>query len=177
MRKLFICYLVILLSLTAFSGMASSNRLETVRNFDLTQYMGKWYEIALLPNHFQKNCQCTTAQYALKNNHTMSIRNRCLKINQNRFTEALGKGWIPNKNEPSKLKIRFIWPFSGDYWILYLQNDYQYVLVGSPSHNYLWILSRKKAMPAKIYQKLINIARAHGFDPNKIHKTKQNCSN
>ena len=42
----------------------------------------------------------------------------------------------------AKLKVWFFWPFKGDYWIIDLDPDYQWAVVGVPSRKYLWILSR-----------------------------------
>jgi len=39
----------------------------------------------------------------------------------------------------AKLKVRFFWPFSGDYWIIDLGENYEYAVVGHPKRTYLWI--------------------------------------
>lgn len=148
----------------------------TVQHVDLKKYMGKWYEIASFPNHFQKGCRCTTAQYTLQKNNVL-VLNRCIKNNNKNFSTAKGKAWVPNENDNSKLKVRFFWPFSGNYWILYLESHYENVLVGSPNRKYLWILSRKKTMGDTTYQKIVGIAKEKGYDVNKLRKTIQNCTN
>lgn len=146
----------------------------TAKQVDLHRYMGKWYEIASFPNRFQKGCRCTSAQYILQGDKVL-VLNRCIKYNNNYFSEAKGKAWVTNKNDYSKLKVRFFWPFTGDYWILYLDLNYQHVLVGTPSRKYLWILSRSKTMDDSTYQKIVNIAKEKGFDVSKLRKTLQDC--
>ena len=65
---------------------------------------------------------------------------------------------MPDKNFPAKLKVQFFWPFSGDYWIIYLEKDYKYVLVGNPSFDNMWILSREKKMDETTYNMLLKKA-------------------
>lgn len=168
-------------SLLLFSALlcgctSPKNPPSTAQQVNLKEYMGTWYEIASFPNRFQKGCRCTSAEYKLLNNK-VSVLNRCIKGDNQYFSEAKGVAWLANKNDPSKLKVRFFWPFKGDYWILYVAPDYQYALVGSPKRNYLWILSRKKIMDEMTYQKLIKIAKQKGFDTSKLVKTTQNCNN
>jgi len=155
---------------------STKNPPATVKQVDLHKYMGKWYEIASFPNRFQKGCRCTTAQYTLQGDKVL-VLNRCIKNNNKNFTQAKGRAWAPDSNDKSKLKVRFFWPFSGDYWILYLEPHYQNVLVGSPSRKYLWILSRQKTMDNETYEKIVAIAKEKGYDVSKLRKTVQNCSN
>ena len=77
---------------------------------------------------------------------------------------------------PAKLKVQFFWPFSGDYWIIDLEKDYKYVLVGDPSFKYLWILAREKKMDENTYQMLLKKAVENGFDIKPLIKTEQDCN-
>jgi apolipoprotein D and lipocalin family protein len=82
---------------------------------------------------------------------------------------------VPDKTYPAKLKVRFFWPFSGDYWILALDPSYRFVLVGDPSRKYLWILSRTKKMDESDYRHLLGKAKENGFDIAKLMLVEQNC--
>jgi lipocalin len=84
--------------------------------------------------------------------------------------------WIPDKNSPAKLKVQFFWPFSGDYWIMDLDKDYRYVLVGEPSFKYLWILAREKKMDEPTYQMLLKKAVDNGYDVKTIIRVEQDCN-
>ena len=97
--------------------------------------MGKWYEIARLPNSFQKECSCTTAEYKIIDDY-ISVKNQCYKDSV--VTTATAKTWRVNDNDNSKLKVRFFWPFTGNYWILYVSDNYKYAVIGEPSRKYLW---------------------------------------
>jgi apolipoprotein D and lipocalin family protein len=69
--------------------------------------------------------------------------------------------------------VSFFWPFAGNYWILELGKDYEYVLVGDESRKYLWILSRTPQMDEVVYKELLDRARDKGFDISKLERNPQ----
>jgi apolipoprotein D and lipocalin family protein len=71
------------------------------------------------------------------------------------------------------LKVQFFWPFTSDYWIIDLADDYNYALVSKPSKKYLWILSRKPKIDEMVYQKIISRLKSKDFDISKLQKTQQ----
>ena len=79
-------------------------------------------------------------------------------------------------NSNSKLKITFFWPFKGDYWILALDPDYSWALVGTPNLRNLWILSRSPNLDAAVLDKLIEQARRLGFDTARLSFTTQDLA-
>jgi apolipoprotein D and lipocalin family protein len=169
-----------ILSLAVLLGIFASTKnpeLPTVEKVDLTKYAGQWFEIAKLPNRFEKGLECITATYTIKKNGKVEVRNGGIKIKNGKKQDIKGTAWVPNKNLPGVLKVRFFWPFAGDYYIMELDENYQYALVGSPSRDYLWILSREPQLNEKIYAKLIDTAKEQGFDISTMEKVKQHCSN
>jgi apolipoprotein D and lipocalin family protein len=175
-------------SLAAFSSvclasgtallLANKRELPVVDNVDLTRYSGKWFEIARLPASFERKCTGdVTATYALKPEGTIEVRNACRQAN-GKMTESTGTARLRDKAGPnSKLKVTFFWPFSGDYWILDLDQDYQWALVGTPDRKYLWILSRTPGINADVYGRLIARAKSLGFDISRMQRTQQAAAN
>ncbi|HKL38646.1 MAG TPA: lipocalin family protein [Bacteroidales bacterium] len=152
--------------------------LEVEESVNLERYAGKWYEIARLPNRFEKGLKCVTATYKLCEDGRIQVINRGHKIaGPGKVEEAKGVAHLKDKGQPAKLKVTFFWPFSGKYWILDLDERYRYALVGSPSRKYLWILSRSKTMDEKTYDRLLSEARARGFDISEMIRTLQDCDN
>ncbi|MDP3435959.1 MAG: lipocalin family protein [Bacteroidales bacterium] len=139
--------------------------LDSVQEFDIEKYMGKWYEIYRLPNSFEEGLEDITANYELKDDGTVIVTNEGrLKEDNSRIKQAKGKAWIPDPKEPSKLKVSFFWPFAGDYWVLKIDADYTNALVGDPSGKYLWILSRERKPDQKAINELKDYASDLGFD-------------
>lgn len=152
----------------------------TVKSVDLDKYSGKWFEIARYPNRFQKKCAGeVTATYTLKQDKKVEVLNNCVKENGD-TTKALGEAKIVDDKTNAKLKVRFApgwlsWlPFVwGDYWILELDENYEYAVVGSPDRDYLWILSRESNLNEETYSALLQKVEKLGFDPKKLVKTRQ----
>lgn len=167
-----------IISMFALFSCKSGKELSTVSRVDLEKYSGKWYEIARLPNSFEKGLKCVTAEYSLMENSKVKVVNSGHEIGnpQNKQT-AEGKAKVPNADYPGRLKVTFFWPFYGDYYIIHLDDNYQYALVGSPSRKYLWILARKKTISEDVKQKLLKIADEQGFKTDDLIWVKQDCKN
>lgn len=159
---------------SAFSGANSVPSLETVPRVELQRYLGKWYEIAKFPNRFQKGCDCATAQYSLRDDGDIRVENQCVKENENHTLKSTtGKAWIVDPITYAKLKVRFFWPFSGDYWIIDLGENYEYSVVSEPERNYLWILSRSPEILEPVYQGILERLREKDFDLTRLQKSRQ----
>lgn len=167
-------------SVKAYQPKFIKDDVTTVSSVDLKRYAGKWYEIARFPNRFQKQCVGnTTAEYSLKSDGNVEVINRCLKKN-GQYDDAKGKAKIVDKQSNAKLEVRFapavlsfipnVW---GDYWIIDLDPNYQYAVVGDPNRKYLWILSRTAEMTDATYQGILRKLEKMGYDPNKLVKTPQ----
>lgn len=173
--RLLILALLVVFSFTNCQG--QHMELSVVQDIDIERYLGKWYEIARFPHSFEKKLKCVTAEYAFKKNGKISVLNKgYLKTRPEVYKIASGTAWIPDKNQTGKLKVRFFWPFAGNYWIIDLDKEnYQYALVGENSRNYLWILCREKTMDQALYEKLVKKAKDQEFDVSLLEKVEQNC--
>jgi apolipoprotein D and lipocalin family protein len=167
--------IIILMILTSCSSPMKT--LTTVPDVDFSKYSGKWYEIARLPNSFEKGLVCCTAEYRPRDDGKISVINTGRKEdNIGKIKSVKGKAWAPDKNEPGRLKVQFFWPFSGGYYIFHLDKEnYQYALVGDPSRKYLWILARTPVIENSLYSELVEIARKNDFAVDMLLKVRQDC--
>ena len=169
-------FLILLaLSLIVFSC-ASTTKNDSpptvVNTVDLNRYLGKWYEIASYPAWFQKGCTGSTAEYSLLPDGKIQVINRCRKGNlEGPLKESKGKAEIVDTVTNAKLKVWFFWPFKGNYWIIDLDENYQWVVVGEPSRKYLWVLSRTPAMDEGLYRQITKTLPQKGYDPKRLRKT------
>jgi apolipoprotein D and lipocalin family protein len=137
---------------------------------DLKKYAGLWYEIAKIPNSFQDHCmRGTTAEYSLKSNGEIAVVNSCIDENGD-VDEADGVARVIDKKTNAKLEVSFVsflgWrPFWGDYWIIGLDDDYQWAVVGHPERKYGWILSRIKQPDEKTMNRIFEILKNRGYNP------------
>ena len=176
--------LATLCAIVLVSAAQAKQQLRVVPELDLARYAGQWYEIARFPNRFQKRCAGeVTAQYTLQPSGKISVLNRCRLENGGQI-QAEGEARVVGKGQPNSiLKVRFAPPFLsfipqvwGNYQIIALSPDYTVALVGDPSREYLWILSRSPRMDDATYNRLVEEARAQGFDVSRLRKTRQSAS-
>jgi len=146
--------------------------LQVAPSVDFDRYVGKWYEIARLPNRFQRACASdVTAAYTLRPDGKLNVVNTCRK-SDGAWKSAKGTARPAGGGQPgAKLKVTFFWPFSGDYWIVDLDPQYRWALVGEPSRRYLWILSRTPELDKRTYNELVNRAAGQGFDTGRLIQT------
>lgn len=150
--------------------------LETVKSVDLSKYIGTWYEIARLPNSFEDGLTCCSATYAIRDDGKISVLNAGYNATKGSWKDAVGFAWQPDPTQfPGQLKVTFFWPFAGDYYIFYLDDDYQHVMIGEPTRTYFWLLSRSKEISSEKYNELIGIAKLQKFDTTKLLKVDQSC--
>ncbi|RME80827.1 MAG: hypothetical protein D6775_15210 [Caldilineae bacterium] len=148
--------------------------LQTVAKVDLSRYTGTWYEIASYPQRFQKGCTGTTATYTLRDNGEIGVVNRCRKGSlEGEEDSAEGRARVVDTTTNAKLEVTFFWPFWGDYWIIDLGENYEYAVVGHPSRDYLWILSRTPTMEESVYQGILNRLQTKGYPLDRLQKTLQ----
>lgn len=148
--------------------------LPVVPNVDLKKYQGKWFEIARRPARFERDCaRDVTAEYALRHDGRLDVVNSC-RDEDGELKSSRGIARLKDANGPSsKLKVRFFWPFEGDYWIVDIDPDYKWSLVGTPDRRYMWILSRTPSLSEQVYERIAARARELGFNVDRLIRTKQ----
>ena len=152
--------------------------LTTMPSVDLNRYAGLWFEIAKIPNRFQKQCTGnTTAQYILRTDGKIDVLNRCRRSDST-YTEARGVAKIVDTSSNAKLKVSFVRflgmnLFWGNYWIIGLDSDYQWAIVGEPSRKYGWVLAREPGLSDSTWQTVQNLLVEQGYDPERFVKTVQ----
>jgi apolipoprotein D and lipocalin family protein len=152
----------------------------TVERVDLDRYLGDWFEVARLPNPFQRKCAGDVkASYARRPDGRIDVFNRC-RTAAGQAIDARGVARVEDTRTFAKLKVRFapavlsFLPFVwGDYWILGLAGDYSWAVVGSPDRKYLWLLSRTAALDSARRDEAMAVVHANGFDAARLVETRQ----
>jgi apolipoprotein D and lipocalin family protein len=142
----------------------------TVESVDLSRYVGLWYEVAKIPNRFQRQCaRAVTAEYTLRPDGRIDVLNRCMQADGT-ASEARGIAKVVDRTTNAKLEVRFVrflglQLFWGDYWILGLGANYEYAVIGTPNRKYGWILSRTPIIDPATRDAAFATLRAQGYDP------------
>ena len=163
--------LISLLLVFTFCMAKKTDKMEhvTVKNLDLDKYLGTWYEIARYDHSFERNMTGVTATYSMRPDGKIKVVNQgYLNSLNGKHKKATGKAKIPDKNEPGRLKVSFFLFFYGDYFVLELDTDYKWALIGSSSPGYLWILSRTPQLDKEVTDMILTKARERGYNTEQL---------
>ncbi len=158
--------LLLAVALPAFAA----KPVQSVSQLDISRYAGEWYEIAHLPMFFQRKCVGDiTARYMLEDDGKIGVRNAC-KTKDGTIDVAEGMARAV-KGHPGRLQVRFapdmlswlplVW---ADYWVIDLDPDYQWAVVGEPDREYFWVLSRTPTMDRALFEQIKARAEAVGYN-------------
>jgi len=167
---------LVFLAVVLCAGMATAKEpeLTVVDSVELDRYLGTWYEIASYPAWFQKNCTAVSAQYSLRDDGLIKVVNSCHKGSlDGKLKRSKGRAKVVDTDTNAKLKVSFFGPYWGDYWVIDLDPDYQWAVVGEPKRKYLWILSRNRSMDDQLYERIRAGLTNKGYDPDGLQLTLQ----
>lgn len=146
--------------------------LTPVTHFNLSRYLGKWYEIARIEHRFERNIIKATADYQLNTDGTIKVINAGYNTRLKRMSQVIGKAMTTS--QPGLLRVSFFLFFYSDYRVLALEENYAWALVGGGrSTNYLWILSRTPALPPTTLNTILDEAIRRGYDTSRLVFPKQ----
>lgn len=160
----------ILLLIVALTGCVSvPEGISPVRDFELSRYLGTWYEVARLDHRFERGMTQVTANYQMREDGGVKVTNRGYIAAENRWEEAVGKAYFVEDSDTGYLKVSFFGPFYGAYVIFELdQPGYEYAYVSGPDRDYLWFLSRTAQIDEAQKQRFVDKAQALGFDTERL---------
>lgn len=139
----------------------------TVKELNLQRYLGTWYEIARFDHRFERGLVGVTATYSMRDDGKIKVLNEGYENSLNgKHNVAEGKAKLTD--EPGKLKVSFFWIFYGDYFVMELDENYNWALIGSSSDKYLWILSRTPKLEENVKNLILHHATKRGYDTSKL---------
>ncbi len=154
---------------------------KTVERVDLDRYQGKWHEIASIPQFFQRKCaRDTVAEYTKLESGQIKVENVCLREDGGR-EKVEGRARLNSPTDTAKLTVTFLNLFGdyrfwagGDYWVIELDPNYQWAVIGHPSRKYGWVLSRNANVPTATVAEIIGRIKSQGYDACDFLVTPQN---
>lgn len=158
-----------LISLGVSGCLGMPEKVTPVSRFEMSRYLGTWYEIARLDHSFERGLEWVTAEYSLRGDGGVAVINRGYAPKNDKWKVAEGKAYFVNQKNEGYLKVSFFGPFYGSYVIFELDHEnYQYAFVSGPDTSYLWLLSRTPTLPREIVDKFVRRSKELGFDVNNL---------
>ncbi len=151
-----------------------------VASLDVQRYLGRWYQVADLPQAYEAFClKDTAAHYALNPDGTVAVTNTCSGPFGLPIT-ARGAAKILDPVSRSTLEVSFLrlfgtQVFSGtpNYVVVGIAPDYSWAAVGSPDRSTAYLLSRTRTLTGtRLAAAKAALARV-GYDPCTLTVTTQ----
>ena len=136
--------------------------------FDKEKYLGKWNEVARLPNLIEQDLRNLTEEYTLNEDGTIQVITRAFNAVKNKPVEATGTIKFKGAETRGQMEVAYFLPIYLDYNILDIDDDYQYALVSGSGMGYLWLMSRESSMPEEMKQRFLHKAAELGFEISKL---------
>ena len=153
---------------TRILGWLTGSRLtvdnSAVKELDLNRFVGSWYEVARFDHFFERGMSHTQANYVIRDDGDIDVINTGIKDGK----PKTAKGKAKRTEIHSLFRVSFFGPFYSDYRVMLLDADYQYMLIGSGSDNYLWILSRTPHLSQEAKTSILSEAQRRGYDTDKL---------
>ena len=172
MKRFFISGIVSSVA-AALIGCETTSDIAAVKDFEPERYMGTWYEIARLPQYFERDLDEVRARYTLQPDGTIKVVNSGVRDGEAKSITGTAKFKRP-KADPltGELRVSFFWPFYSDYRIIELDPDYSVAVVTAGSRGYLWVLSRKPEMAKEELDAIVSRMKTLGFEVDKLEYPK-----
>lgn len=148
--------------------------LETVDYVDLERFMGDWYVIANIPTFVEKGAHNAVESYRLDDDGTIATTFTFRKDGFDGKEKAYHpRGFVRDTVTNAEWGMQFVWPFKGDYRIVYLSEDYSTTIIGRNKRDYVWLMSRHPELPESEYQEAVKFIAAAGYDVSELQRVPQ----
>ena len=172
--RLSVGLILIIIFMDANTKIQALPTLLPVEYVDIDRFMGKWYVIAAIPTIIEKNIYNAVEIYKKSKDGTIATTFTFKKGGFDGEEKTYKpKGFIKDKNSNAIWGMQFIWPIQADYRIIYLDTDYKTTIIGRNKRDYLWLMSRQARISEPAYNKLMDVVKNAGYDPNLVQKIPQ----
>jgi apolipoprotein D and lipocalin family protein len=153
---------------------ASLPPLETVERVDLERFMGDWYVIANIPTFIEEGAHNAVESYRLDDDGTIATT---FTFRKDAFDgpqkEYHPRGFVRDTQSNAEWGMQFVWPFKGDYRIIYLTDDYSVTVIGRNKRDYVWLMAREPQLPADRYEEAVRVIEEAGYDISRLQRVPQ----
>ncbi len=160
----------LLIALFLFGGTATAWPAPKVVKVERDHYSGTWLEIGRTPMFLTDGCVAGYSTYRRgKSPDEISVEDGCrLDTPKGRLKTVRGTGTIQDFGTTNaKMRVRYPFLITFNYWILYKSPDRSWFISADPSMKDLWIYSRTVPSTAKL-RRMIRMASELGYDVRKL---------
>lgn len=138
------------------------------QKIELTSMMGRWYEVARVPNQLQRGCTGGASEWT-RTAEGFSVVQSCHKG----APDGPLALWRAKARVADPSNTRFRMTFFGglisqDYQVLDHRPADGWLLLSTRDGKYMWLMSQKPTLPTAIKAQAIARIRQLGFDPGRL---------
>lgn len=170
-------WLVLLFGSAGLAGCAVGSRpgpLTTVPHVDLERYSGDWRVIANVPYFAERGCVDSIETYRLRKDgridNVFTYRKNSFDAPQ-KHIRATAR--VVNKKTNAEWEVKFLGFLNFPYFVVDLDEDYQWTAIAHPSRRYGWILARKPVLPEPTYQAILKRLEKLSYRAGQFEKVPQ----
>jgi apolipoprotein D and lipocalin family protein len=158
------------------SAVRTDVQVRAVESVDLPRYLGAWFELASIPKPFELRCNDTIFEYEKRDDGQLTVVRRCEEQRAGKTGRTEGVARIVDRNTNSRFEVSLGGPFWDDHWVIDLDAEYNFAVIGDRNHRTLTILSRSQVMPSGTFTAILARARAQGYDTTQLHFAQHSAS-
>ncbi|MGV4792027.1 lipocalin family protein [Rhizobium sp. F40D2] len=161
---------LLLIALSLFGSGTTAWATPKVVKVERGHYSGTWLEIGRTPMFLTDGCVAGYSTYRPgKSPNEISVEDGCrVETPKGRLKTVRGTGTIQDFGTTrAKMRVRYPFLITFDYWILYKSPDRSWFISANPSMKDLWIYSRNVPSKAKL-RRMIRKASQLGYDVRKL---------
>lgn len=147
--------------------------LRTAPSISRERFAGRWFEIAHLPYHAEKNLVGSRKTFTLQEDGYKVEYEAAVGTLEGKSVKKEGYARIIDENN-THMRLKLFGPLEMDYMVLEKGPDYNYVVLGSPNKKQAWILSRTPNLEAKQYDSIVEHLKAQGYATDALIQVEQN---
>jgi len=139
-----------------------------VQKVDILSFAGKWHTLYSIPMLIDKRWRQTTETYVIHPDGYYAVFTTYHVGDEEKRRFLRSKLFVIRGSRNTRFKAQLIWPFTTEYWVIELAEDYSYAVIGHPKCKTLFIMSRKPALPEELLSDIINRCQQKGYDTSKL---------
>lgn len=168
-------FFTVLTGLLLAGCQSASPPMETVDYVDLERFMGGWYVIANIPTFLEEGAHNAVESYHLDEDGTIATTFTFRKGSfDGKLKTYRPRGFIVDSESNAVWGMQFLWPFKGDYRVIYLDEVYSTTVIGREKRDYVWLMARTPDIAVKDYEQALNAIRRAGYDIDSLKRVPQN---
>lgn len=153
------------------TGCSSHRPLPTVTSVDLQRFMGDWYVIAHIPTFIETEAFDAVESYALNPDGSIATTFTFREGSHTGETKAYHPtGYVQANSGNATWAMQFIWPFTSEYLIGFLSDDYQVVVIARSARDYVWLMARTPTPNETQVAAALDWIEKHDYDVSKLRR-------